>query len=75
MLPESLPTSVGSGPSCWATSITQFALLDEGALTWTVYPGTGKFDDNSEEGWTLLPGGDVLTVDTYIGVPYNSTGK
>ena len=54
---------------------TQFALLDESSLTWTVYPGTGKFDANSEEGWTLLPGGDVLTVDTYIGVPYSGTGK
>jgi hypothetical protein len=30
--------------------------------------GTGKFDWNSEEGWTLLPGGDILTVDTYVGV-------
>jgi len=54
---------------------TQFALLNEKSLTWTVYPGTGKFDANSEEGWTLLPNGKVLTVDTYIGVPYNPTGK
>jgi len=30
--------------------------------------GTGKFDYNSEEGWTLLPGGDILTVDAYVGV-------
>jgi hypothetical protein len=54
---------------------TQFALLDESSLSWTVYPGVGKFDANSEEGWTLLPNGKVLTVDTYIGVPYNPTGK
>jgi hypothetical protein len=53
---------------------TEFALLDEATLTWTVYPGTGKFDANDEEGWTLLPGGDVLTVDTYLGVPYNANG-
>jgi hypothetical protein len=45
-----------------------FALLHEATLTWSVYPGTGKFDVNDEEGWTLLPGGDVLTVDTYVGV-------
>lgn len=53
---------------------TEFALLDEKTLTWTVYPGTGKFDNNDEEGWTLLPGGDVLTVDTYLGVAYNPSG-
>ena len=35
-------------------------------LIWVVI-GTGKFDVNDEEGWTLLPSGDVLTVDTYVG--------
>jgi len=34
--------------------------------TWAT-TGTGKFDDNDEEGWTLLPGGKVLTVDAYVG--------
>ena len=34
-------------------------------LIWVVI-GTGKFDVNDEEGWTLLPSGDVLTVDTYV---------
>ncbi|HEY3971460.1 MAG TPA: hypothetical protein VGM18_00565 [Candidatus Sulfotelmatobacter sp.] len=29
--------------------------------------GTGKFDWNDEEGWTMLPGGDILTVDAYVG--------
>ena len=33
---------------------------------WVVI-GNGKFDLNDEEGWTLLPSGDVLTVDTYVG--------
>ncbi|MFY9741227.1 MAG: hypothetical protein WA252_14565 [Candidatus Sulfotelmatobacter sp.] len=42
----------------------QQALLDESTLTWTI-TGTGKNDQNSEEGWTLLPNGDVLTVDTW----------
>lgn len=34
--------------------------------TWAT-TGTGKFDENSEEGWTLLPNGKVLTVDAYVG--------
>ena len=32
------------------------------SVTWTP-TGTGKADANSEEGWLLLPGGNVLTVD------------
>ncbi len=28
--------------------------------------GTGKFDDNDEEGWTMLPSGQILTVDAYV---------
>lgn len=31
-------------------------------VTWTP-TGTGKADINDEEGWTLLPGGNLLTVD------------
>lgn len=38
------------------------ALLDEASLTWT-FTGAGKADGNSEEGWTLLPNGRVLTAD------------
>jgi hypothetical protein len=38
------------------------ALLDAANLTWTS-TGTGKADENDEEGWTLLPSGEVLTVD------------
>ncbi|MGD0415537.1 MAG: hypothetical protein ABSA80_09305 [Terriglobales bacterium] len=41
---------------------TQEALLDAKTLTWTA-TGTGKADVNDEEGWTLLPSGEVLTVD------------
>lgn len=56
----------------------QAALLDEATLTWTVLNSTSgfqkKFDRNNEEGWTLLPNGNVLTVDTYTGVAYNATG-
>ncbi len=44
---------------------TQQALLNASTLTWTA-TGSGKFDENDEEGWTLLPGGKVLTVDAYV---------
>ncbi len=40
----------------------QQALLDPKTLTWTL-TGTNKADVNSEEGWTLLPDGKVLTID------------
>ena len=35
--------------------------------------GSGKFDINDEEGWTLLPGGKVLTIDAYVQL-YQSNG-
>jgi len=38
------------------------ALFDEASLSWTL-TGKGKADSSSEEGWTLLPDGEVLTVD------------
>jgi hypothetical protein len=41
------------------------ALLDPSTLTWTS-TGAGKFDVFDEEGWTLLPSGQVLTVDAYV---------
>lgn len=45
---------------------TQEAILQSmSPVTWTS-TGTGKFDENDEEGWTLLPDGNVLTVDTYV---------
>jgi hypothetical protein len=43
---------------------TQAALLNASNLTWTAASVTGKADSNNEEGWTLLPDGTVLTVDT-----------
>ena len=43
----------------------QQALLDPKTLTWTM-TGTNKADLNSEEGWTLLPNGKVLTVDVEL---------
>jgi len=41
------------------------ALLNAKTLTWKVIPATGKNDPNDEEGWTLVPNGQLLTVDTW----------
>lgn len=38
------------------------ALLDESNMTWTLI-GQGKQDPNSEEGWTLLPTGNVVSAE------------
>jgi hypothetical protein len=42
------------------------ALLNAKTLKWRVIPGTGKNDPNDEEGWTLEPNGQLLTLDTWI---------
>jgi hypothetical protein len=42
------------------------ALLNAKTLKWKVIPGTGKNDPNDEEGWTLEPSGQLLTLDTWI---------
>jgi len=52
---------------------TESALLDATNLTWTI-TGTNKKDVNDEEGWTLLPDGNVLTVDAYV-FNYRKNGK
>ncbi len=66
-----------AGSECSPFQLQQ-ALLDESTLTWTI-TGAGKADQNSEEGWVLLPSGDVLTVDVWNGTEselYNpSTGS
>jgi hypothetical protein len=41
------------------------ALLNPRTLKWRVIPGLGKNDPNDEEGWTLEPSGQVLTLDTW----------
>jgi sugar lactone lactonase YvrE len=48
-------------------SNTQMAALDPVTLTYTDLNPTGKADTYSEEGWTLLPDGTILTVDTEDG--------
>ncbi|MBV9717792.1 MAG: hypothetical protein JOZ77_00590 [Candidatus Eremiobacteraeota bacterium] len=40
------------------------ALLNEASMSWTII-GNGKQDTNSEEGWTLLPNGDVLETNVF----------
>lgn len=45
---------------------TQQAILSSlSPVTWTA-TGTGKTDWNDEEGWTMLPGGKILTVNAYV---------
>ena len=41
--------------------------LDPVTLTWTSVPSIGKADDFAEEGWTLLPNGELFTID--VGTP------
>jgi hypothetical protein len=53
-----------AGTEC--TNQTYQAQLNATTLTWTVIgAGNGKADQNSEEGWELLPSGEVLTVDVW----------
>lgn len=44
--------------------------LDPTTLTWTSVAATGKADDFAEEGWTLLPDGDLFTID--VGNPFHA---
>ncbi len=45
---------------------TDDAFFNETGLSWTVISGQGKNDPNDEEGWTLEPSGQLLTVDTWL---------
>ena len=65
MTPPSGWSSIGDAQSVVLTNGTfmmanccteQQALLNASTLTWTA-TGSGKFDENDEEGWNLLPGG------------------
>jgi hypothetical protein len=46
-------------------SAQQALLTKASPPTWTA-TGSGKVDENDEEGWTLLPNGNLLTVDAYV---------
>lgn len=41
------------------------ALLNAKTMKWTVIPATGKEDPNDEEGWTLEPNGQLLSVEVW----------
>ena len=41
------------------------ALLNAKTMKWSVIPATGKEDPNDEEGWTLEPSGQLLTVEVW----------
>ncbi len=45
---------------------TADAFFNATGLNWTTVPGPGKNDPNDEEGWTLEPSGQILTVDTWL---------
>jgi hypothetical protein len=66
-------TSIGNASSTLLADATyllsnaltrETATLDLGTLTWTA-AGAKKYDENDDENWTLLPDGDVLTVDAF----------
>ncbi|HZU41969.1 MAG TPA: hypothetical protein VE994_04800 [Terriglobales bacterium] len=52
----------------------QFAYFHPGTLSWTGFDTNGKFDVFDEEGFNLLPNGQVLTVDAYV-FQYDPNGK
>lgn len=45
---------------------TSFALYNATGHNWLTLSGQGKNDPNDEEGWTLQPSGQLLTVDTWL---------
>src|SRR5262249_23963422 len=49
---------------------TQWALLDPATLTWSNPGSLNKADRHDEENWTLLPSGNILTVDA-IAAPHS----
>jgi hypothetical protein len=61
---DSPSTVLPDGTFLFGTKLgRQMWRLDPASLTWTSVPATGKADDFAEEGWTLLPNGDLFTID------------
>jgi hypothetical protein len=48
------------------------ATISGTTVTWSS-TGTGKADENDEEGWTLLSSGNVLVVDAWLGVAHTQS--
>ena len=74
---ESIVFSDGTYMQADALS-TQQAVFNPLTLTWTSVNATGKADGFDEEGWLLLPNGNLLTVDASNGTNseiYNPTTK
>ena len=62
MLSQACQDCLSSNPILTTTD----ALFNQTGRDWTTLPGPGKNDPNDEEGWTLLPNGKLLTVDTWL---------
>ncbi len=45
---------------------TDDAIFNASTLNWLVIPGEFKNDPNDEEGWSLEPSGQLLTIDTWL---------
>ncbi|HEY8697900.1 MAG TPA: hypothetical protein VIM02_09795 [Rhizomicrobium sp.] len=75
---------VGDAASIMLPNAT-YMLAQEGSTNEAITPlsnplqwsatGTGKADQNSEEGWTLLQSGNLLTVDTFRGTGGNTPAE
>jgi hypothetical protein len=53
-------------------NLQAIATISGTTVTWTK-TGSGKADENDEEGWTLLPSGNVLVVDAWLGVAHTQS--
>jgi hypothetical protein len=62
MLSQACQNCTSSSPILTTTD----ALFNATGLNWTTLSGQGKNDPNDEEGWTLEPNGQLLTVDTWL---------
>jgi hypothetical protein len=49
-----------------STLSSDFAVFNQYSQNWQVLPGSGKVDPNDEEGWSLEPSGQLLTIDTWL---------
>lgn len=71
VLPDKTYMVAACGSTRNCSQIYQQAILDPVSMNWTILASDEKYDSNSEEGYTLLPGqnGMVLTIDTNADAP------